>query len=42
MIYNKKTGALFYDADGNGAKAQIQFATVGTGLAMANTEFVVI
>jgi len=42
IIYNSLTGGLFYDADGTGAGAQVQFATVSTGLAMTNSEFVVI
>ena len=42
VIYNNVTGALLYDANGNGAGAAVQIATIGVGLAMTNTEFVVI
>jgi hypothetical protein len=28
IIYNKASGALYYDADGTGAHAQVQFATI--------------
>ncbi len=42
VIYNKATGALLYDADGNGANAAVQITTVGTGLDMTNADIVVI
>jgi len=42
IVYDATTGALFYDADGNGAGAAIQFATIGTGLAVISSDFVLI
>ncbi|MFZ2727195.1 MAG: calcium-binding protein [Methylococcaceae bacterium] len=42
IIYNKATGALLYDADGNGAGASIQIAIIGTNLAVTNADFVVV
>jgi Ca2+-binding RTX toxin-like protein len=30
VIYNQSTGALFYDADGTGAKAAVQIAIIGS------------
>lgn len=42
VIYNKKTGALFYDQDGNGAKAAVQFATVSKNLKMTAHDFYVL
>jgi serralysin len=42
IIYDSATGALYFDADGNGGGAQVQFATLATGLAMTANEFTVI
>lgn len=42
IIYNKVTGALLYDADGSGAGAMVQIATLGAGLALTNADIVVI
>ncbi len=42
IIYNKVAGELLYDADGNGAGAAIQVATIGVGLSMTNADIVVI
>ncbi|MBD2003422.1 MULTISPECIES: calcium-binding protein [Cyanophyceae] len=41
FIYNSTTGGLFFDKDGIGGTAQVQFATVSTGLAMTNADIVV-
>lgn len=40
IIYDATTGALYYDADGDGAGAAVQFAALGTGLALTNADFV--
>ena len=41
FIYNQKTGALFFDADGIGGAAQVQFAQLSTGLNMTNADIFV-
>jgi serralysin len=39
IIYNSATGALFYDADGTGAAAAVQFARISTGVDLTNEYF---
>jgi Ca2+-binding RTX toxin-like protein len=41
IIYRSTDGALFYDADGIGGAAGARFATLTTGLALTNADFVV-
>lgn len=42
VIYNSATGALIYDANGNGAGGATQIATIGSGLALTQADIVVI
>ena len=42
VIYDKATGALYYDADGLGGKAQIQIAALKKGLALTAADVFVI
>ena len=42
IIYNSANGNLFYDANGTGAGGLMQFAKLGAGLALTNTDFVVV
>ena len=42
VIYETDTGKLFYDADGTGAIAGVQFATLTVGLALTAADFLVI
>ncbi|KAB0264475.1 M10 family metallopeptidase C-terminal domain-containing protein [Microvirga brassicacearum] len=42
VIYNKKTGALFYDSDGSGQTAAVQIATLSKRLKMNALDFFVV
>ncbi|KQS88430.1 MULTISPECIES: M10 family metallopeptidase [unclassified Rhizobium] len=42
IIYETDTGDLLYDSDGTGATAGIQFARITAGLALTNTDFLVV
>jgi Ca2+-binding RTX toxin-like protein len=39
FIYNKSNGALFFDADGIGAAAKVQIATLNAGLNLTHADF---
>ena len=41
FIYNKGTGAVYFDADGLGGAAQVQIAKISTGLSLTNKDFFV-
>ena len=42
FIYNSATGALSFDADGSGSLAQVQFATLSTGLNLTSRDILVV
>jgi len=42
IVYDGKSGKLYYDQDGTGAMAQVQIATLSKGLKMAASDFFVI
>lgn len=44
IIYNKSTGALYYDADGNkvGGDAAVQFATISNKASLTSADFVIV
>jgi hypothetical protein len=42
VIYNNATGQLFYDEDGSGMMAAVQFATLSPGLSLTVSDFQVI
>ena len=39
IIYNRDTGALIYDSNGNAAGGAVQFATIGKGLNLTANDF---
>ncbi|MGO4852061.1 calcium-binding protein, partial [Phaeovulum sp. W22_SRMD_FR3] len=41
IIYETDTGRLYFDADGSGAAARVQFATMTAGLALTTADFFV-
>jgi Ca2+-binding RTX toxin-like protein len=42
IVYNTTTGALFYDADGAGGAAAVQFAVLDNHAALTNADFVIV
>jgi Ca2+-binding RTX toxin-like protein len=42
IVYNKKTGALYYDDDGSGGHAMVQIAKLSKNLKLAAKDFFVI
>jgi Ca2+-binding RTX toxin-like protein len=42
IVYDKKTGALYYDQDGTGSKAQVKIATLTNKTALKYHDFFVI
>jgi uncharacterized delta-60 repeat protein len=41
IVYDSRSGALSYDADGSGAKAAIQFAVIDTKVVLTHTDLLV-
>ncbi len=42
IIYDSATGNLYFDADGTGATARVQFAVLDAGLVLTNLDFLVV
>jgi serralysin len=41
IIYNKATGDLFYDSNGNAAGGSVRFADLSTGLSLTQLDFLI-
>ena len=39
IVYDQASGAIYFDADGFGGKAQVQFAKVAAGTALTAAHF---
>ncbi|MBM1169814.1 calcium-binding protein [Microvirga arabica] len=42
IVYDRKTGALYYDQDGTGSKAQVKIATIGNKAKLSYHDFFVV
>ena len=42
IVYETDTGNLFFDSNGNAAGGSTQFAVISPGLALTNTDFLII
>ena len=42
IIYDSATGNIYYDADGNAARAQVLFAQINSGVALTNSDFFIV
>ena len=42
ILYDKATGSLWYDADGDGVGAALRYALVTPGLTLTSADFVVV
>ena len=42
IIYNKTTGTLTYDSNGNAAGGATVFATLKAGLTLTNADFIIV
>jgi trimeric autotransporter adhesin len=42
IVYNSANGNLYYDADGSGAGAAVRFAQVSSGVALTESDFVMV
>jgi Ca2+-binding RTX toxin-like protein len=42
IVYNTTTGGLYYDADGSGGAASVEFAVLDNHAALTNADFIVV